>query len=370
MGAKRVTLRDVAAASGVSKATAGFVLSDTPHVSISPATRERVRQAARELDYVPHGIARALREGSSRIVVLSIDPAMDGTYARTYTHGLDAELSAHGHVLLVTRSPADTDAARQVLDTVGPRAMLHFGHNYLEVGREFDDGGWDGGLAGNVLVQLRYLVSRGHSRVGVALPASGQPLAPVRLRFAVEAAVILGIPAPPPPLSLPRDRSAAARAVQEFLAAQDGITAVAAFDDEAALRVLAALADLGLSAPGDLAVIGFDATDYAALSTPALTTVHIDAEDHGRRAAHIILGLDSDGFTAAPAQVIVRASALAPHASLGPAQRGVGHCRAEEITHIPRMAHTPSAGTFPFHSDTSSAARCGTGRSSEEFSPN
>lgn len=310
MGAKRVTLRDVAAASGVSKATAGFVLSDAPHVSISEATRERVRRAARELDYVPHGIARALREGSSRIVVLSIDPALDGAYARTYTHGLDAELAAHGHVLLVTRSPADTDAARQVLDTVGPRAMLHFGHNYLEAGREFDDGGWDGGLAGNVLVQLRYLVSRGHSRVAVGLPAGGQPLAPVRLRFAVEAAAILGIPAPPP-LSLPRDRAAAARAMREFLAARDRITAVAAFDDEAALRVLAALTDLGRSAPGDLAVIGFDATDYAALSSPALTTVHIDAEDHGRRAARVILGLDSDGFTVGPAQVIVRASVLA-----------------------------------------------------------
>jgi DNA-binding LacI/PurR family transcriptional regulator len=81
------------------------------------------------------------------------------------------------------------------------------------------------------------------------------------------------------------------------------------FDDEVALRVLAAAGDLGLAVPGDLAVIGFDATGYGALSTPALTTVHIDVEDHGRRAARIILGLDSDGFTAAPAQVLARESA-------------------------------------------------------------
>jgi hypothetical protein len=37
--------------------------------------------------------------------------------------------------------------------------------------------------------------------------------------------------------------------------------------------------------------------------------VHIDAEDHGRRAARMILGLDGDGFIAAPAQVIARESA-------------------------------------------------------------
>ena len=308
MSAQRVTLRDVAAASGVSKATAGFVLSDSPHASISAATRERVRQAARALDYVPHGIARALREGSSRIVVLSVGGGMDGTYARTYISGLDAELAAHGHVLLVTHTPAEAGPARQVLNAVSPRAMLSFGQKYLEPGHEFDDGGWDGGLAGNVLVQLRYLVSRGHYGIAVALPEDGQPLAPVRLRFAAAAAELLGIAAPAP-LRVPRDRVAAARVVADFRAGHDRVTAVAAFDDEVALRVLAAVGDLGLYAPGDLAVIGFDATEYGALSTPALTTVRIDAHDHGRRAARIILGLDSDGFTADPAQVLVRESA-------------------------------------------------------------
>src|SRR5580693_9121936 len=96
----RVTLNDVAAASGVSRATASFVLRDSPGQSISAATRERVREAAHALGYVPNGVARALREGTSRIVVLAIDPAMEGNYARSYIAGLDAELAAHEHVLL------------------------------------------------------------------------------------------------------------------------------------------------------------------------------------------------------------------------------------------------------------------------------
>jgi len=304
MSTGRVTLRDVAAASGVSRATAGFVLSDSPRMSISDATRERVRQAARDLGYVPHGIARALREGSSRIVVLSVDWSMDGNYARSYIRGMDAELAAHEHVLLVRHGHGAPEP--RVLDAITPRAVLRLAENYLEPGHEFDDGGWDGGLAGNSLVQLRHLVSRGHSRVAVALPEGDQPLGPVRLRFAAEAAEILAIAAPLP-LVVPRDRAAAARGLERFLASP--VTAVAAFDDETALRVLAAIGDLGRTAPGDLAVIGFDDTEYGALCTPALTTVHIDAEDHGRRAARVILGLDSDGFTAAPATVIVRESA-------------------------------------------------------------
>jgi DNA-binding LacI/PurR family transcriptional regulator len=89
----------------------------------------------------------------------------------------------------------------------------------------------------------------------------------------------------------------------------DPVSAVACFDDDVALRVLAALRPLGLSAPGDLAVIGFDDNGYGALSAPALTTVHIDAEAHGRQAARAVLGLSSDDLTPAPGRVIVRESA-------------------------------------------------------------
>ena len=80
MSEKRVTLRDVAAAAGVSRATAGFVLSDAPGIAISAATRQRVRDTARDLGYVPHSIARALREGSSRIIVLSVNYGYEGNY--------------------------------------------------------------------------------------------------------------------------------------------------------------------------------------------------------------------------------------------------------------------------------------------------
>jgi DNA-binding LacI/PurR family transcriptional regulator len=140
-------------------------------------------------------------------------------------------------------------------------------------------------------VQLRYLAKRGHRHLAVALPDDDPPLGPVRLRFARDAAAMIGLP-PPESFAVPGDRAAAAGAVRAFRAAHPGVTALAAFDDDVALRILAALRDLELGAPRDLAVIGFDYTDYGFLFTPALTTVHIDAEDHGRRAARVILGLE------------------------------------------------------------------------------
>ena len=307
MAEKRVTLRDVAAAAGVSRATAGFVLSDAPGISISATTRQRVRETAQGLGYAPHSIARALREGSSRIIVLSIDSGYEGNYLRTFTEGLDEELAAHDYVLLVRHGHSAPGSQQRLIEAISPRAVLRM-PDYLASGHEFDDGGWYGGLAGNVEVQLRYLAGRGHSGIAVAIPDGDPPLGPVRLRFAREAAARIGLPAPLP-LIVPRDRDSGAAAIRAFLDAHPAVTAFAAFDDDVALRILAAAGDIGLSVPGELAVIGFDDTAYGALFSPTLTTVHIDAEDHGRRTARLVLGLDGDGFTAAPAQVIVRESA-------------------------------------------------------------
>ena len=84
------------------------------------------------------------------------------------------------------------------------------------------------------------------------------------------------------------------------------VTAIAGYDDDVALRALTALQDLGLNVPGDCAVIGFDDTEYGALFTPALTTVHIDAEAHGRLAARSLLGLPPGDLRSTAAQVIER----------------------------------------------------------------
>jgi DNA-binding LacI/PurR family transcriptional regulator len=349
----RVTISDVAAASGVSRATVSFVLRDSPGQTISAATRERVRQTARDLGYVPHPIARALREGTSRIVVLIIDAALDGNYARSYVAGLDAELAARDHVLVVRYShretarpappaqaahpapqpqrvsPAQAALAAQpslddhqaqqdqlLIDTLSPRAVLRFGEPYL-TGHELDDsgGGWRDGLAAHVAAQLGHLASRGHRRIALALPDRDTPLRGVRQRFADQAAAGLGLP-PLPPVTLPGSKSNShpsyrtvpADSLARFLAGNPGVTAVAAFDDDEALRVLAAMRSLGLGAPADLAVIGFDDNGYGALTSPTLTTVHIDAEAHGRQAARAVLGLDASDLSPAPGQVIVRDS--------------------------------------------------------------
>ena len=310
----RVTISDVAAASGVSRTTVSFVLNKNPTQTISPQTQERVRRAAAALGYTPHGTARALREGTSRIVVLTVEAGMEGNYSRSYVRGLDAELAAHGHVLLV-RHGASAESHRSVVEAVTPRAVLRLGEAYHRPGRELDDGGWANGLAANVALQLGHLADRGHRRIAVAFPGPGpgpdagpgEVMRDVRVRFAREAATRAGLTAVHA-VTLSCDHATRAGQVRGLLSGSVPVSAVAAFDDAVALRVLRTLRDLGLRAPDDLAVIGFDESEYAALSVPGLSTVHIDAESHGRTDARAVLDLDTGDTEHVPGRLVVRES--------------------------------------------------------------
>jgi DNA-binding LacI/PurR family transcriptional regulator len=297
---RRATLKDVAAASGVSRATVSFVLNDTPNQTISEATRARVLRVVQELGYKPHGIAKALREGTSRIVVLRLDGGLEGHYARSYIRGLDDELTEHDHVLVVRYDQAVT---QQALDALNPRAVLGLGERY-QPGRAVDTEIDTSTEAAHAGVQLEYLVENGHRHIALALPGM-DPVAGSRLRLARRVAADRGLP-PLGSLVIPRPREAGVVAMRAFREQSPQVTAIAAHDDAVALRALTALRDLGLRVPEDCAVIGFDDTEYGALVTPALTTVHIDAEAHGRQAARAILGRDAADLVLAPARVIPR----------------------------------------------------------------
>ncbi|GAA3657450.1 LacI family DNA-binding transcriptional regulator [Microbacterium marinilacus] len=287
--ADRVTMKDVARAAGVSPATVSFVLNRTAGQTISPRTSERVRDAAHRLGYTPHRIARALREGSSRTVVLTTGPLPGGHSLESFIAGLDDELRSLGYALLVVRG----EQAADLVEAVSPRAVIDLASAYEQRGAPWE-GGWASGLASHGEAQLRHLVGRGHRHIAFAMPSQVLPtLTGVRFALARQAAGRLALP-PVRPLALGEDRHASAASVRELRATHPDVTAIAAFDDDTALLVLAGMADTGLAAPDDLAVIGFDDSRHAALWRPALTTVRIDAASYGRRAARRALGLPGD----------------------------------------------------------------------------
>ncbi|WP_353808872.1 LacI family DNA-binding transcriptional regulator [Agromyces sp. SYSU T00194] len=328
--AVRTTMKDVARASGVSPATVSFVLNETPGQTIPVETRERVRFHAERLGYVPHRIARALREGHSRTVLLSTGSVPGGHGLESFIEGLDHQLARLGHTLLVVHGRPRSAVPADVLEVVAPRAVLDLAAAYPVAPPGGDgaragadgpgdrpgaaapawEGGWSSGLAAHGETQLRHLVAQGHRRIAFAVgddPTSAM-FADLR-RAQLEASARHLRVAAPVPLTLPSAAGGPAAAVGRLAEEYPDVTAVAALDDDTALRLLAGMADRGLRAPDDLAVIGFNEGLHGALWRPALTTVRIDAEAYGRRVAHQLLDLEPPAWSAPPSRVVVRDTA-------------------------------------------------------------
>lgn len=295
-----MTIKDVAKASGVSPATVSFVLNETRGQTIPAATRERVRQAAHDLGYVTDGIGRALREGTSRVVLLDVGPLHGGPILEGFIVGMSNELAVHGYSLLVQHGTHDR-ALQSAIAAISPRAVVDIAGPFAAVDPDNAEGGSAFGMLSHALTQLGHLVARGHRRIAFGLPDSERPSP--RWDHVRDAARHLGIAEPTPV------RIAGQHALAHLLREHPDITAVAAFDDETAVTILGAMADLRLSAPDDLAVIGFGDSDFGSLWRPALTTVHVDAPELGQHAARVALGIDDLPPLARGSRVIVRASA-------------------------------------------------------------
>jgi DNA-binding LacI/PurR family transcriptional regulator len=305
----RATAKDVARASGVSQTTVSFVLNGAAG-HVSQETRERVREAARALGYVPNGSAQALRKGASRIVLLNVEGIPTGSSLGSYIRGLDAELASHGHVLLVLHGHLSSQALSDVVQAVSPRAVIDLGDAGRADAIAIEANTSPDAFSAQADVPVHYLVDRGHRHLAVVTPDTPelQALAGLRERLIRQAAHTAGL-ADCPTLILPGSLGAAEERLRAFRAGHPEVTAVLAYNDDLAFVTLAAMRHLGLRAPEDLAVIGFDDTPHGALFSPALTTVHIDAEAIGRIAARSALGLPAADTTPEPARVIVRQSA-------------------------------------------------------------
>jgi LacI family transcriptional regulator len=134
-----------------------------------------------------------------------------------------------------------------------------------------------------------HLIRLGHRRI--AFVGGGRRASPARDRAAGyrETLARYGLPIGPIVNCLPT-REEGARAIDQLLQGRGSDpTAVVCYNDICAFGVMLGLADRGLIAGRDCAVIGFDDIAEAALYRPALTTIAIDARRIGEEAASLLL---------------------------------------------------------------------------------
>ena len=113
---RQPTLVDVAAAAGVSRATASRALSD--YGRIAPATVERVREAARTLGYRPNTVAQSMRAGRTQTIGLVMIADMTNAFFSRATKAIVTEAKAQGLQVLIANTDEDPAVERQAVETL------------------------------------------------------------------------------------------------------------------------------------------------------------------------------------------------------------------------------------------------------------
>jgi len=324
---ERPTIRDVAREAGVSIATVSRALNDKDDVSVR--TRERVQETARELGYAVDPAARSL--GSQRTGLVAVVVGDNAGHR-------DLSLIFFGKVLAAISRRLGQDGYEPLLLSERERG----GHRFdaaVVIGIDGDDPLIDelarrqvpvvgvdvrcpvpraafvgSDHAGGVRLALAHLHALGHRRIAHIAGATNTQAGADRLAAFRQEAGRLG-------LELPADyvrdgdfsSASGYRETCELLALADAPTAIVAASDLMALAALQAIWESGRRPGNDVAVVGFDDLEAAALAHPPLTTIKQDRQELGALAATAAIALAEHPDAAprdavVPVELVVRAS--------------------------------------------------------------
>ncbi len=330
---KRNNLRDVARSAGVSVATVSRVLN-TPK-QVSPATRDRVQQVMKELRFVPSAAARAINSGRTRMVAALLPTLDNSIYARV-VDGLENRLAAFDLSLIVAQTHDDPAVelarARQLVD-IGAEGFVVAGITHSAELLEFIDHiqvpivsisyyapdhflptiGYDNAEAARIAA--RHLEELGHRTVFVP---HGPTVGNDRMRTRRATLDALETPMQFHFCEVPVSVEGGALAVDLMRRDAPDATAMLCFGDVLAMGAISGLHQHGMRVPEDVSVMGMEDLPSSAFLSPALTSVRLQVQEMGERAAEAIARWLEHQERAEP---VYLKSELIARASTGPAPR-------------------------------------------------
>lgn len=301
-----ISLKKLAEYLSLNPATVSVVLNEVPGRSIPQATRDRIKAAAKELNYQPSLLARSLRNRRTQTIGILVPELGDG-YHTQVMGGIGDHLMEAGYFYFTAhhrhRKNLIEEYSRMLLGR-GAEALIAIDtlleHSFpvpvVAVAGNHEVQGvtnviLDHRFAAELI--LTHLHSLGHRRIALM---RGQPFSSdsdERWRCLVLVARQLGIPILPElVIQLDRDISSPQLgypAMQQLLSSGKPFTAVIAFNDMSAIGAIRALQDFGFNVPGDISVIGFDDIKAAEFNNPRLTTIRQPLANMGRIAAQCVL---------------------------------------------------------------------------------
>jgi len=334
----RVSIKDIAKAAGVSHSTVSRALSDSPLVKAE--TKARIQRLAQEMGYSPDAIARSLVTQTTHTVGIVVTTITDPFVAEVVQGIEDAAHENDYSVILASsasqpkRELAAVEMLRakrvdslivtssrvgalylEHLERIGVPVVLVNNHN-RQSGRYTFSVSVDNQHGG--YLATRHLIERGHRRIAyVSGPADHSDDAE-RLAGCRQALDEAGI-AFDPALVVPGNGriNGGERALHTLAGLAERPTAVFCYNDMTAIGLISAARQAGVSAPEDLAVVGFDDIPLAAHTYPPLTTIAQPQRDMGRQAMDMALALMTAGDSTTPFSDIVVKGKLVVRESSG-----------------------------------------------------
>lgn len=306
----RPTLEEVAARAGVSRATVSRVVNRSP--SVDPAIAEAVNRAVADLGYVPNRAARSLMTRRADTVALvaaeSTSRVFGDPFFAAIARGASQELARGGLHMVLSMAQTDDDLTRVGAFLAGGHvdgALVISEHDSHDVVALATDAGIPVVVGGRPLaahegvvfvdndnenggrLAAEHLRARGCRHPGTI--AGPQDMAAGVDRLTGFAAA-LGT-RHDPALVEEGDFTTAggAAATTRLLERRPDVDGLFVANDLMALGALSALREAGRRVPDDVAVIGFDDADVAAVASPPLTTVRQRTADQGRLMAQLLL---------------------------------------------------------------------------------
>ena len=303
--ARPVTLADIARVAGTSASTASRALSGRGYVS--EAARDRLREAADRLGYVPNASARTLKQRTSRVVGVAVSDLGNQFYA-LLAAGIEQTLREADYQMVLVSDNSDEEqelacartflamrAAGVIITPADRAAVAILAGNVVavvEVDRLIAKGPFDAVVIYNERGgrdATAHLLELGHRRIGLLVADTDWTTDAGRLagyRAAHEEAgvevddrlvVPIGFHAP--------DSEARIAALLD----EQAPTAIFAANNLLAEHAWNVLRERRLRLPDDISLVGFDDVPWTSMVEPAITVVAQPTIELGRRAAGLLL---------------------------------------------------------------------------------
>lgn len=313
-----MTIEDIATLAGVSRSTVSRVLNDHPRVS--PDVRERVRRVIAEQRYTPHAAARSLAGSRTNVICLfslrGAETIFSDQFIPPLVQGISEVCNQRGYFLLLSMVQTDTatslyqrlvrgshcdgiitlasdvDDALLELMVADRTPFVLIGHHprFPQVASV------DAENVAGAKQATAHLIGLGHRRIATITGPLDTATGIDRRDGYLAALREAGLPTPPELIVEGNFwQGSGQTAMQQLLALPGRPTALFAASDSMAAGALTAIREAGLRVPEDIAVVGFDDSPIAALTTPTLTTVRQPIDRLGAEAARLLIDQLQEG---------------------------------------------------------------------------